>query len=48
MLNLDDSKRHEMGQLARQRAIDIYDVKHIINTYKNVIYQSHNSRILQK
>jgi len=48
MLNLDDSKRHEMGQLARQRAIDIYDVKHIINTYKSVIYQSHNSRILQK
>ena len=40
MLSLGHHKRLEMGHQARQRAIDLFDVKHIIQTYKQVIRQS--------
>ena len=40
MLNLEHHKRLEMGRQARQRAIDLFDIKHIIQTYKQVIRQS--------
>ena len=40
MLNLEHHKRLEMGRQARQRAIDLFDIKHIIQTYKQVIHQS--------
>jgi len=34
-----------MGRNARQRALDIFDIKHIIKTYKKVITQSLNNSI---
>ena len=40
MLNLDANKRLEMGCNARERAIELFDVKHIIKIYKDVINQS--------
>ena len=45
MLNLEIFERLEMGRNARQRALDIFDIKHIIKTYKKVITQSLNNSI---
>lgn len=45
MLNLEIFERLEMGRNARDRALDIFDVKHIIKTYKKVINLSLNNSI---
>ena len=37
MLNLDANKRIEMGSNARERAIELFDIKYIIKIYKDVI-----------